>query len=174
MLVEMTLAGFYAWNWRDLCGFRCMERISPEPMYPFQRRNEGTGCSRSEMVVQTPSEDATVVTDEGDSIGRKIKVCDFHLSHYIMETICCKIDQIADCTRPQRNIEEAHVPYLRESLLTKEFDYSCGLMRDAFVRDTHPKVTTWGDMVTRSDGGFALILNLHVRDVHRRHRYEVL
>lgn len=71
---------------------------------------------------------------------------DFQLKEDITETVWCNMDQIADCTRPIRNIilcsvtcassmiDEAHVAELRESFLTKELDYSCGIMKVAFAR----------------------------------------
>lgn len=96
------------------------------------------------------------------------------MKDYINETIWCNMVQIADCSRPLRNIDKAHVTELREAFLTKEFDYSCIMMRVTFVRDMHPEVSTWGDMVTGSENGFALRPDLHVRVVDGRHLYKEL
>lgn len=100
---------------------------------------------------------------DGDKIGRKTKERDLQLKDYISGSIWCQMYPTADCSRPPRNIDEAHVVELRDAIQTMKLDYMFGMMTVTIAGDMHPNVQTWGDIVARSDGGFALRPDPRVR-----------
>lgn len=155
-LTDITRAYMYIWDGRALFGILATRLSGSIPhsshlkSAPLLLPRKPHPTHHERRMYPPPSSNVLLVTENGDDVGQQIKLVKFKLSDCISEPIFCKLEQQADYTRPFGSIDDAHGHEHRESFLSKEFDFSRGMLTVPFAYDMHPGVDNWKDMVSVS------------------------